>query len=93
VTTVAAGVLDLPAYEREAIDQQVLAVEEVHATVDRLVAMPVSERLALPFMHPGRADVIDAGALILSRVLRRTSVPTLLVSESDILDGIAWSLV
>ncbi|MCD4536349.1 exopolyphosphatase [Nocardioides sp. cx-169] len=93
VTTVAAGVLDLPTYERSAIDQQVLAVEAVHATVSRLVAMPVSERLALGYMHPGRADVIDAGALILSCVLRRTSVPTLVVSESDILDGIAWSLV
>jgi exopolyphosphatase/guanosine-5'-triphosphate,3'-diphosphate pyrophosphatase len=93
VTTVAAGVLDLPAYEREAIDQQVLEVDAVHAMVERLVAMPVSERLALPYLHPGRADVIDAGALILSSVLRRTSVPTLLVSESDILDGIAWSLV
>jgi exopolyphosphatase/guanosine-5'-triphosphate,3'-diphosphate pyrophosphatase len=43
-------------------------------------------------MHPGRADVVDAGALILSRVLRRTSVGTMLVSESDILDGIAWSI-
>jgi exopolyphosphatase/guanosine-5'-triphosphate,3'-diphosphate pyrophosphatase len=92
VTTIAAGVLDLPAYEREAIDQQVVAVAAVHEFVDRLVAMPVSERLALPYMHPGRADVVDAGALILSRVLRRTSVGTLLVSESDILDGIAWSI-
>ena len=92
VTTVAAGVLDLPAYEREAIDQQVVSVADVHAFVDRLVAMPVAERLTLPYVHPGRADVIDAGALILSRVLRRTSVPTMLVSESDILDGIAWSI-
>jgi exopolyphosphatase/guanosine-5'-triphosphate,3'-diphosphate pyrophosphatase len=92
VTTIAAGVLDLPAYEREAIDQQVVAVAAVHEFVDRLVAMPVSERLALPYMHPGRADVVDAGALILSRVLRRTSVGTMLVSESDILDGIAWSI-
>lgn len=92
VTTVAAGVLDLPAYEREAIDQQVVSVADVHAFVERLVAMPVAERLTLPYLHPGRADVIDAGALILSRVLRRTSVPTMLVSESDILDGIAWSI-
>lgn len=92
VTTVAAGVLDLPAYEREAIDQQVVSVADVHAFVDRLVAMPVAERLTLPYLHPGRADVIDAGALILSRVLRRTSVPTMVVSESDILDGIAWSI-
>lgn len=92
VTTVAAGVLRLPAYARDAIDQQVLAVDAVHALVERLVAMTVAERLALPYMHPGRADVIDAGALILSRVLRRTSVTSLVASESDILDGIAWSI-
>ncbi len=92
VTTVAAGVLDLPTYAREAIDQQVLGVDDIHRYVERLVAMPVAERLALPYLHPGRADVIDAGALILSRVLRRTEVSSVVVSESDILDGIAWSI-
>jgi len=65
----------------------------VHALVERLLAMTVAERLALPWLHPGRADVIGAGALILSRVLRRSRVTTLVVSEADILDGIAWSLV
>jgi len=60
--------------------------------VDRLVAMPLEERLALPWMHPGRADVIDAGALILSRVLRRTRVESMVASEADILEGIAWSI-
>jgi exopolyphosphatase / guanosine-5'-triphosphate,3'-diphosphate pyrophosphatase len=54
--------------------------------------MTVAERLALGYMHPGRADVIDAGALIASRVLRRTTVDELLVSEADILEGIAWSM-
>jgi exopolyphosphatase/guanosine-5'-triphosphate,3'-diphosphate pyrophosphatase len=93
VTSVAAGVLDLPAYDRDAVDQAVLPVEEVHAMVDRLVGMTIAERLALPWLHPGRADVIGAGALILSRVLRRTTVDTMVVSEADILDGIAWSLV
>ena len=44
-------------------------------------------------MHPGRADVIGAGALILDRILRRTHVDSMLVSEYDILDGIAWSQV
>ncbi len=92
VTSVAAGVLDLPAYSVDAVDQAVLRVTDVHAFVERLVAMPVAERLALPWMHPGRADVIDAGALILSRVLRRTPVESLVVSEADILDGIAWSI-
>jgi exopolyphosphatase / guanosine-5'-triphosphate,3'-diphosphate pyrophosphatase len=93
VTSVAAGVLDLPAYDRDATDQAVLPVDQVHAMADRLVRMTIAERLALPWLHPGRADVIDAGALILSRVLRRTPVEHLVVSEADILDGIAWSLV
>ena len=93
ITTVAAMVLDLPAYDREAIDQAVLPAADVHDVTARLLAMTVEERRALPFMHPGRADVIGAGALVLDRVLRRTRVDALLVSESDILDGIAWSLV
>ncbi|GAB2745837.1 Ppx/GppA phosphatase family protein [Nocardioides pakistanensis] len=92
ITTVAAAVLDLDGYDRAAIDQAVLAVADVHAVTERLLAMTVAERRALPFMHPGRADVIGAGALILDEVLRRTSVDTMLVSEADILDGIAWSV-
>ena len=90
--SVVAGVLDLPTYDRDVIDQSVVAVADVHAFVERLVGMTVDDRLALPWMHPGRADVIDAGALILSRVLRRTSLETLVASEADILDGIAWSV-
>jgi exopolyphosphatase/guanosine-5'-triphosphate,3'-diphosphate pyrophosphatase len=92
VLTVVAGVLDLPAYDPDRIDQAVVAVQDVHAYVERLVAMTVEQRLALPYMHPGRADVIDAGALILSRVLARARVPDLVASEADILDGIAWSI-
>ncbi len=93
VTTIAAAALDLPAYAREAIDQQVIRVAAVHEVTERIVSMTLAQRLALPYLHPGRADVIDAGALILSRVLRRTSVETLVISESDILDGIAWSVL
>jgi exopolyphosphatase/guanosine-5'-triphosphate,3'-diphosphate pyrophosphatase len=93
VTTVAAAVLDLPAYDRGAIDQAVLPVADVLAAVERLLGMSVAERRALPYLHPGRADVIGAGGLILARVLRRADARTLVVSECDILDGIAWSLV
>ena len=55
--------------------------------------MTVEERKALPFMHPGRADVIAAGGLVLTRILRSASVASFTVAETDILDGIAWSLV
>lgn len=92
IITVAAGVLGLSSYDRDAIDQAVISSAGVHAETERLLAMTVAERLALPYMHPGRADVIGAGALILDRVLRRTNVGSLVVSEADILDGIAWSL-
>ena len=93
VLTVGAGVLDLPAYDPARTDQAVVDIEEVHAHAGQLAAMTVAERLALPWMHPGRADVIAAGALVLSRVLRRTRLATLTLSEADILDGIAWSLL
>lgn len=93
VLTVGAGVLDLPAYDPARTDQAVIEVEAVHAHAGRLAAMTVAERLALGWMHPGRADVIAAGALVLSRVLRRTGLETITLSEADILDGIAWSLL
>ena len=93
VTTVGAGVLGLAAYDRSLVDQAELAVGDVHGLVDRLLATAYADRLELPWLHPGRADVIGAGVLILDRVLRRTRVATMVVSEADILDGIAWSLV
>ncbi|HEU4566716.1 MAG TPA: exopolyphosphatase [Marmoricola sp.] len=93
VTTVAAGVLGLPGYDRDAIHHAQLRATDVAATVDDLVGMDVAARRALGYMHPGRADVIAGGALILQRLLRRVMPDTLLVSEHDILDGLAWSLV
>jgi exopolyphosphatase/guanosine-5'-triphosphate,3'-diphosphate pyrophosphatase len=92
ITTVAAGLLGLREYDRAAIDGAELAYTDVHALTETLLAMSVAERKALPYMHPGRADVIGAGALILDEVLRRTTADRLLVSEADILDGIGWSL-
>jgi exopolyphosphatase/guanosine-5'-triphosphate,3'-diphosphate pyrophosphatase len=92
ITTVAAGVLALPEYDRAAIHRAELSVPAVHATVERLLGMTVEQRKAEPYLHPGRADVIGAGALILDEVLRRATVGILLVSEADILDGIAWSV-
>jgi exopolyphosphatase/guanosine-5'-triphosphate,3'-diphosphate pyrophosphatase len=42
-------------------------------------------------MHPGRVDVIAAGALVLLSIMERTGAEEVVVSEHDILDGIAWS--
>lgn len=47
---------------------------------------------ALPYMHPGRVDVIAAGSLVLSRIMEFTRAQEFVASESDILDGMAWSL-
>ena len=93
VITVGAGVLDLAVFDPTRTDQAVVPVADVHSYVERLARLSVAERRALPYMHPGRADVIIGGALILDRVLRRTPVATMTVSEADILDGIAWSMV
>lgn len=91
VTTLAAAVLDLATYDRAVIHHSVLRPDAVQGAVHHLLSLDVEQRRALGYMHPGRADVIGAGGLILTRVLRRASVASLLVSEHDILDGIAWS--
>jgi exopolyphosphatase / guanosine-5'-triphosphate,3'-diphosphate pyrophosphatase len=92
VTTVAAMAMRLPRYDRDAIHGAWIDAEQVEAAATALLAMTVTERRALGFMAPGRADVIGGGALLVTRVLRRLAAPRLLVSEHDILDGIAWSL-
>ena len=91
VTTVAAHALALPSYDRDVIHGARLSVDDVRAACLSLVQMSVADRRALPFMHPGRADVIGAGALILDRLLDHVEIDSVLVSEHDILDGIAWT--
>jgi exopolyphosphatase/guanosine-5'-triphosphate,3'-diphosphate pyrophosphatase len=93
VTTIAAMALDLPAYLPERIHHAHVPADDVRRVADRLLHMTHGERAALPFMHPGRVDVIGAGALLLSAVLDHVPVDEMVVSEHDILDGIAWSMV
>jgi exopolyphosphatase/guanosine-5'-triphosphate,3'-diphosphate pyrophosphatase len=93
VTTVAAMALDLPAYDRDRIHHARISSEDVHRVADTLLRMSHEQRAALPFMHPGRVDVIAAGALVLAVVLERVPVDSVVVSEHDILDGIAWSIL
>jgi exopolyphosphatase / guanosine-5'-triphosphate,3'-diphosphate pyrophosphatase len=92
VKTIACGVLDLPLYDRGRIDGVVLGVVETVDFSARLRAMTVDHRKALPYMHPGRADVIGAGSLIWSRILERATVDRYVVCEADILYGIARTI-
>lgn len=92
VTTLAALALELPEYDPAAIHGSELSATDVFAITNALLAMPNEERAELSVMHPGRVDVIGGGALVLDRILASTDVAHVLVSEHDILDGIAWSL-
>ena len=92
VTTVAGIALDLPEYDSSRIHHTEIGFQAVARVTADLLAMTRAQRRALPVMHPGRADVIAAGALILRVVMERSGASTVVVSEHDILDGIAWSV-
>lgn len=92
VTTIAAYILGLDRYDPDRTHGAVIAAARIHQAVVDLAAMTTSERRAIPTMHPGRADVIVGGALILDRVLRRVGAESVMISEHDLLDGIALSL-
>jgi exopolyphosphatase/guanosine-5'-triphosphate,3'-diphosphate pyrophosphatase len=90
-TTIAAIALDLPAYDWEQIHHSRIPLARVREVTAMLLASSHEERAAIPVMHPGRVDVIGAGALVLLAIMERTGASELVVSEHDILDGIAWS--
>lgn len=92
VTTVAARALGLDSYDAELLHGAVIDREPLERAIADLVAMSRAERAALPYMHPGRVDVIGGGALVLGAVIEAVGLPTLTVSECDILDGIAYRL-
>ena len=93
VTTVAAIALGLDGYDPVRIHHARVPAERVREIAGELLAMTRAERAAIPAMHPGRVDVIGAGALILDRIMTRLRFTEVLVSEHDILDGIAWSVL
>jgi exopolyphosphatase/guanosine-5'-triphosphate,3'-diphosphate pyrophosphatase len=93
VTTLAALVLGLDSYDRDRVHHATLTFTDVTTWKNRLLAMTPDEIVALGPVEPGRADVIAAGALILRRVMNRYGFREVLVSESDILDGLVFDLV
>ena len=92
VTTVAGIAMDLPAYDAARIHHARVSAADVHQVTRSLLAQTRAARAAIGVMHPGRVDVIGGGALILDRIMQRFGFGQVLVSEHDILDGIAWSL-
>ncbi|WP_315987436.1 Ppx/GppA phosphatase family protein [Actinomadura sp. HBU206391] len=92
VTTVAGIALNLPEYDPARIHLSRITAAQVHEVTRRLLHSTHDERAAIGVMHPGRVDVIGAGALILDRIMREYGFGAVVVSEHDILDGIAWSL-
>jgi exopolyphosphatase/guanosine-5'-triphosphate,3'-diphosphate pyrophosphatase len=92
VTTVAAIALGLKTYDPDRIHHARISAADVGRVTDDLLAATRAQRLAIPVMHPGRADVIAAGALILRTVMAESGATVVVASEHDILDGIAWSL-
>jgi exopolyphosphatase/guanosine-5'-triphosphate,3'-diphosphate pyrophosphatase len=92
VTTVAGIAMGLPAYDAAVIHHARVSAADVHAVTSALLAQTRAVRASLGVMHPGRVDVIGAGALVLDRIMSRFGFGEVLVSEHDILDGIAWSL-
>jgi exopolyphosphatase/guanosine-5'-triphosphate,3'-diphosphate pyrophosphatase len=92
VTTVAGLALRLPGYDAGLIHHSRIRAEEVSEQAGRLLRQTRSGRAALGVMHPGRVDVIGGGALVLDRLMQRFGFAEVLVSEHDILDGIAWAM-
>ena len=91
-TTVAAAALELPEYDRYAIHLSRISAEKTHEVSEMFLKLNRKERAALGYMHPGRVDVIGAGSLVLSEIVKAVGAKEFIACESDILDGIAFSL-
>ncbi|MEU8539927.1 Ppx/GppA phosphatase family protein [Streptomyces sp. NPDC048717] len=92
VTTVAAIALGLPEYDSTKVHHARISRAQVDEVVTRLLGSTHDERAAIPVIHPGRVDVIVAGAVVLAEIMERTGAAEVVVSEHDILDGIALSV-
>jgi exopolyphosphatase / guanosine-5'-triphosphate,3'-diphosphate pyrophosphatase len=92
VTTVTAIALGLPVYDPRRTHHARLSAGDVRRVTRELLGQSHEQRAAIPALHPGRVDVIGAGALILDQVMEWFGFAEMVTSEHDILDGIAWSI-
>ena len=93
VTTVAAHVLKLKTYDPEVLHGASISAQQISQTAQDFISLTPSQRAALPYMHEGRIEVITAGSIVLDEVMKAIGAQTLIASERDILDGVAWSQV
>ena len=93
VTTISAIAQGLPEYDRERVHLSRISAETVRRVAAELLASTHDQRAANKAIHPGRVDVIAAGSLILAQIVDRLGLSEVVVSEHDILDGIALSLL
>jgi exopolyphosphatase/guanosine-5'-triphosphate,3'-diphosphate pyrophosphatase len=95
-TTIAALAHRLPVYDSEAIHLSRVSFADLLAVCDQLIGMTRRQRAALGPMHEGRVDVIGGGAIVVQELAdaigERAGIGELVVSEHDILDGIALSV-
>ncbi len=92
VTTVTAIALGLPVYDPRKTHHARVSAADVHRVTTQLLGQSRDERAKIGSLHPGRVDVIGAGALILDQTMERFGFTEFVTSEHDILDGIAWSI-
>jgi exopolyphosphatase / guanosine-5'-triphosphate,3'-diphosphate pyrophosphatase len=90
--TVAAVELGLAAYDRDRVHHAVLSHDAVEDVFRTLATEPRAQRVANPGLEEARADVIVGGCCVLVKVMRQYGFGELLVSEADILDGLALSI-
>lgn len=93
VTTVAAHALKIDKYDPNVLHGAAISSQQVSQTAVDFIKLSFEERAALPYMHPGRVEVITAGAIVLDEIIKEIKANKLIASERDILDGVAWSIV
>jgi exopolyphosphatase / guanosine-5'-triphosphate,3'-diphosphate pyrophosphatase len=93
VTTLTAVALELPVYDPQRVHHARIRADRVHEVTVSLLSQRHAERARIAAIHPGRVDVIGAGALILDQIMTTFGFTEVIASEHDILDGIAWSMV
>jgi exopolyphosphatase / guanosine-5'-triphosphate,3'-diphosphate pyrophosphatase len=93
VTTVAAHVLNISSYDPDLLHGAEITSDSITKTAEDFTRLSFAERGKLPYMHPGRVEVITAGSIVLDEVVKGINAKRIIASERDILDGVTWSLV